>query len=118
MKLWIDDVRPMPSDFDLWAKTADEAVRMLIDKDITHISFDHDLGERWKGDDTNTGYYVATMIESWAFQKARCGDFMYDTLTEYTWDIHSQNPIGAKRIEQAMTNAQKYWNEIKENKEC
>ena len=28
-RLWLDDCRKMPSDYDLWAKTADEAIDIL-----------------------------------------------------------------------------------------
>jgi hypothetical protein len=44
-KLWLDDTRKPPWGFDLWAKTADEAISMLQEHEITHVSLDHDLAE-------------------------------------------------------------------------
>lgn len=44
-RLWLDDCRKMPSDYDLWAKTADEAIDMLQKHEIDHCSLDHDLAD-------------------------------------------------------------------------
>ena len=45
MKLWLDDKRKPPWDYDLWAKTAKEAIAMLEEHGdaIEHCSLDHDL---------------------------------------------------------------------------
>jgi hypothetical protein len=98
MRLWIDDVRPMPSDFNRWAKNYKQAIDYFCAYTITHVSFDHDLGDA----DELTGYDIAKWIEMNAF---------YGEINRMTWAIHSANPIGAKRIRMAMTNAEKYWNE-------
>ena len=48
MKLWVDDIRKMPSWYDVWAKTADQAIAVLSvlkTGKVTHISLDHDLGD-------------------------------------------------------------------------
>ena len=97
MRIWLDDVRPMPEGYDFWAKTAQEAWQTLVntmDKDL-FVSFDHDLGQYY------TGYDLAKMIEHDCFH----GLFPY----HIGWAIHSANPVGRKNIEQAMGNADKYW---------
>lgn len=96
-KLWIDDIRPMPENFDFWAKTKDEAVDILKTGNITYVSFDHDLGDDEKG----TGYDVAMWVEREAY---------LGHLKPFSYTIHSGNPVGAKNIEVAMTNAERYWN--------
>ncbi|HTQ41667.1 MAG TPA: cyclic-phosphate processing receiver domain-containing protein [Polyangiaceae bacterium] len=47
MKLWLDDKRKPPWGYDLWAKTAKEAIQMLEEhgEKIVHCSLDHDLAD-------------------------------------------------------------------------
>ena len=95
MNLWIDDVRPMPDGFDYHAKTAQEAIHLLTTFACADlISFDHDLGEPECG----TGYDVAVWIE----HKAYIGVCKFKNYL-----IHSANPIGRKRIDDAMRSAEK-----------
>ena len=63
MKIWLDDERPMPSEFDVHARTADDAIRYIENNDVELISFDHDLGREENG----TGYDVANWIEAEAY---------------------------------------------------
>jgi len=44
-RLWLDDRRRPPWGYDLWAKTADQAIEMLLAHDVEHASLDHDLAE-------------------------------------------------------------------------
>ena len=44
-RLWLDDRRRPPWGYDLWAKTADQAIELLLAHDIEHASLDHDLAE-------------------------------------------------------------------------
>ncbi len=44
-RLWLDDRRQPPWGYDLWAKTADQAIAMLEDHEVEHASLDHDLDE-------------------------------------------------------------------------
>lgn len=99
MKLWIDDIRRKPSDYDFWAKSYDEAIEILNTKKITHISFDHDLGSE-QDNGMDTGYDIARVIEKWAHD----GD-----IPPMTWDIHSSNPVGRRNIDQAMKSAKRFW---------
>ena len=94
MKLWLDDVRAMPHDFDLWAISYDEAIDYLNKNNITYISFDHDLGGG------KTGYDLACVIE----HGAHSGKF-----NRIGWDVHSANPVGKRNIEKAMTSAERWW---------
>jgi len=97
MRMWLDDIRPVPDDFDVWAVTADDAIFYIKEGYVTHISFDHDLGE--KG---GTGYTVACFIEA-------CAEDIPD-FPHITYDIHSANPAGRARIESAMQSAERFWN--------
>ena len=93
--VWLDDERPMPEGFNYHASKIEELYHHLRGGEIDHISFDHDLGENNK-----TGYDLACLIEELAFQKA---------MPKISWDVHSQNPIGADKIRAAMENATYLW---------
>ena len=72
-----------------WAKTAYEAIGWVErSRDITHISFDHDLGEN-NGD----GHQVVSLVEERVFS----GLMKAPEMT-----IHSDNPVGANRIRLAI----------------
>lgn len=97
MRIWLDDVRPMPEDYDFWAKNGDDAMLKIASGSVEKISFDHDLGLS-----SPTGYDVAKAIEHWAY---------YKIIPPIVWEIHSANPVGRKNIEQAMKSAERYWNQ-------
>lgn len=116
IRLWLDDVRQMPTGYTHWAKTASEAINLIKAADVEHISFDHDLGgdtdnpipplakpptpKSEAGADGLTGYDVAKFIEEGAHN---------GTLPKMTWDIHSANPSGTKMIKLAMESADRFW---------
>lgn len=100
MKVWLDDLRPMPLGFDTCVKTAPEAIKLLETKKVTLISFDHDLG-----DGAGTGYEVAVWIEGAAFLMQ---------IPRLAWEVHTQNPVGAKNIRAAMEGAEKHWTKWEE----
>jgi hypothetical protein len=103
MKLWVDDVRKMPVDYDVWAKTASEAIAKLQTGEVTAISLDHDLGEVQAGD----GYQIAKFIEDAAREKR---------IPRLDWELHTANPVGHKNMEAALRSADRYWsdNELEE----
>lgn len=103
IKIWLDDLRVPPNSSWTWCKEVEEAVVLIADNDIYQISFDHDLGE-----DTPTGYELATWIEERVVKLKKPPPIH--------WNVHSANPIGAKNIEAAMTSANRLWNSICQQK--
>lgn len=95
MKVWLDDERPAPDGYDIWVKRADHCKTLIQSGLVDELSFDHDLGEG-----VGTGYDLAAWVEMTSAVAA---------IRPFSWAIHSQNPVGAKRIRAAMTNAEKYW---------
>lgn len=95
-RIWLDDVRPMPEGFNFWYDNPHELLELVKTGDVSHISFDHDLGS------LDSGYWLAMQIESLAF---------YKKIAPISWDIHSANPVGRKNIEQAMQSASRFWSE-------
>lgn len=100
MNVWLDDIRPMPKGFDTHVQSAKEAIALINTKKVKVISLDHDLGdEKLYG----TGYDVALHIEAGAFSAK---------IPRIQWQIHSQNPVGAKKMKQALDGADKFWDKI------
>lgn len=98
MRLWLDDRRKMPKGFDIWARNVGDAINAINHNEIDFVSFDHDLGdEKINGN----GYILACIIEQWAYNGGK----------RIGWNIHSANPVGRIRIEQAMQSAERFWNE-------
>lgn len=100
IRLWVDDVRPMPAEYNYHAKTATEAQAVLSKFQVAAISLDHDLGLGHFGD----GHDVASFIEAAAYR---------GEMPKMEWKVHSSNPSGAQRIQQAMESAERFWEENK-----
>ena len=102
INLWLDDKRN-PKDFAphidwLWVMTAPAAITALETGTVKHISLDHDLGLL---PEEGCGYDVAVWLEEAAY---------LNKIPRLTWAIHSANPVGKKRMEAALNNADRYWN--------
>lgn len=100
LKLFLDDVRDKPVQYDIAVKTVHEAKAYIITGKVVAISFDHDLGTE------ETGYDLAKFIEEQAY---------HGNIKRISWNIHSANPVGAANIRAAMKNADKYWDKHEEN---
>lgn len=96
IRLWLDDVRPMPDGFDVHAKTAQEAIALIDSDTVAEISFDHDLGAPENG----SGYDVAKHVECRAY---------YRTGAPPRYAVHSANPVGRRNIIAAMQMAETYF---------
>lgn len=103
MKLWLDDKREKPEHYDMSVKTVGRAKHYLkYDVEhpnnphrITHVGFDHDLGEN-----VPTGYDLAVYIEQLAYE---------GKLQPISWSIQSDNSVVIVRIRQAMESADRFW---------
>ncbi len=87
MKLWIDDERSAPEGWQR-AKTAYEAIGCVESQEVTHVSFDHDLGEG-----NGNGHDVICVIERMVAE---------GRMKPPQMAVHSANPVGAARIQQAI----------------
>lgn len=96
-KLWHDDVRRPPDDSWLWARTNQQAQKILSENSITEASLDHDLGLDYVDPDMpdadiQTGWDTdndGAMLVRWMIEH----DLLPPKVT-----IHSWNPDGAKRM--------------------
>jgi len=88
MKLFVDDLRDPPDDTWTVARTAEAAIALLSSREVEELSLDHDLGE---GEDT--GYCVAAWLEEKVWE---------GWSPPRVLEVHSLNPVGARRIRQAF----------------
>ncbi len=60
-KLWLDDIRLPPEEYDVWCTNAEDAIKFLKQHwgKVDCISLDHDLGD----ENSLTGYDVLCYIE-------------------------------------------------------
>jgi hypothetical protein len=108
MRIWLDDVRPMPAGFDIHCTTALACITLVGEGVVDYISFDNDLGLPYNigflfgkiMNRENDGVHVAKFIETLA-QNSEIGPI--------GWDIHSANPPARKVISQTMESAERYW---------
>lgn len=97
MRVWLDDIRVMPPGFDKHVFSAYELIELIKDGQVSRVSLDHDLGPE---DQVGNGYMVAKAIEECAF---------FGLCQRITWEIHSQNTVGAASMRKALENADRYW---------
>lgn len=97
LQIWLDDVRNPPDETWLVFRTAEDLITFLkTNKDeIACLSLDHDLGEG-----RMTGYGAISWIEERVVE-----GLMVPPLKML---IHSANPVGAKRISQAIESIQRF----------
>lgn len=90
MNLFLDDERDPPNDGKDWkvARTFDEACWIVTwNPIVSYISFDHDLG------DSATGYDFV----KWLVAQVIDGEVTFSA--DFSFYVHSQNPVGRKNIE-------------------
>lgn len=92
MRAYLDDIRPMPSDFDILWKNTLEAKMYCIEQGVpSYISFDHDLGYG------NTGFDFC----KWLVDVDISNDCSFIP-PDFDYDIHSANPVGAENIDRYL----------------
>jgi hypothetical protein len=96
LRVWLDDQRPMPTDYDRHVTTAPEAIALLATGQVASISLDHDLGPPEAG----TGYDVACWMEQAAHE---------GIIPAVQWRLHTDNPVGRERMRAAFLNADRFW---------
>jgi hypothetical protein len=95
MKIWLDDIRPMPSGYDVHCHTVKEAIAFLKTGLVTQISLDNDLGP---------GVTEGRKLAKWIEGQARTGK-----LPRLKCYIHTSNLIASIEMSDAIINAETYW---------
>ena len=89
MKIWLDDIRPMPVDYDYHASSVDAAKAMIKmaeseNEPVELIDCDHDLGDyaRYGGD--------GIKLLDWLLSRG----------TLYPIKLHTANPVGRANMQE------------------
>lgn len=95
MKLWLDDIRPIPTEYTHHAKSVNEAKKMIESAEecgetIEVIDCDHDLG-----DYTIDGGDGIKLI-----------DWLIERETFYPILLHTANPVGRANMQRTID---RYW---------
>jgi hypothetical protein len=99
MKVWHDDIRPAPEGW-TWARTNTDAIRLLVENEVSEISLDHDLGLH---------HFTEDEIEAdpdLLFGRGQAEETGYDLVNGMCENgyvppkvtIHSWNPDGARAM--------------------
>lgn len=95
MKLWLDDIRPMPLNYTHHAYSVEVAKMMILEAERNHetievIDCDHDLGDyaQYGGD--------GIKLLDWLVERG----------TLYPIKLHTMNPVGRQNMERMI---QRYW---------
>lgn len=100
--LFIDDERLPPDDGQEWriARSLTEVASIIGEfGPPTFISFDHDLGE-----DEPTGYDIAKKMVAGDLGELQETEFAMGLPQDFSYYVHSQNPIGAENIRKLLDN--------------
>ena len=95
MRLWLDDIRPMPQSFTHHARSVNDAINMITQAErdgepIEKLSLDHDLGDYAK--DGGDGIKLI--------------DWLCERETFYPIELHTANPVGRGNMERTIN---RYW---------
>ena len=99
MKMFLDDIRDPKNDYDVIVRSFEEAINFVKENGIpTFISFDHDLGCDEMGSILKSGYDFAKWLVDMDIENiSKFPD-------NFTFDIHSANPIGKNNIKAILNN--------------
>ena len=110
--LFLDDERFPPNDGREWviARTYDDAMCEVLNRGFpSYISFDHDLGHN-----TYTGYdFVKQLVENDIISGNKESRAAYKFASDFSYYVHSQNPIGKANIEGLLDGYLKHKEEMK-----
>jgi hypothetical protein len=104
LKIWLDDVRPMPVHFTHHAKNADEARKLLLTGQVEVISFDFELGD--------VGYETGGDLTAWIAEQAKLNSFPPPTAFYFHSSNYYCNHIMKDNIQEAL----KHWEDHEKEK--
>jgi len=103
MTMYLDDIRTPIEEFDFIARNCDEAIAIIKKYGVpNYISFDHDLGIDSQGNLLKNGYDLA----KWLVKSDLNNN--YKIPFNFSFKVHSQNPIGKENIISLLEGYLKY----------
>lgn len=97
IKIWVDDEREMPDDYDYQSFTVDSAISLIKKgyhfNDILEVSLDHDAGDYvWGGGDY---IQILNILEFKSHEDASWKDYIKNKVT---FHLHTANPVGRENM--------------------
>lgn len=106
MKLWHDNIRRPPDDSWTWARTNAEALLVLQSHSVEEASLNHDLGlHDFDPDQPDADLRVAPDAHLQPDGYALVREMIAKDLVPPSITIHSWNPVGARRMANALIDA-------------
>ncbi len=103
MRMYLDDLRVPIEEFDFIVRSYDEAITIIKTDGVPNfISFDHDLGVDDDEKLLKSGYDLA----KWLVESDL--DNEYKIPDNFTYKVHSQNPVGKQNIISLLDSYLKY----------
>jgi hypothetical protein len=96
LKVWLDDMRPVPGPSYTYCRTAEEVIELLKTGNVAEVDLDNDLG---------TGYTEGVEVARWIAAGAESGK-----LKRIICYCHSQNPERHSEMVDLFRQAHESWN--------
>jgi len=102
-RMYLDDLREPKNEYDVVVRSFDEATEYISGHGMpAFISFDHDLGLDDDGSVAKSGYDLA----KWLVEQSLDGVLEFPK--EFSFFVHSANPLGKINIESILSNYMKF----------
>lgn len=99
MRMYLDDIRTPKANYDVIVRSYNESVEHISIYGIPDfISFDHDLGCDQAGNILESGYDFAKWLVQMDIENK------YKFPKDFSFNVHSANPIGRNNIEAILNN--------------
>jgi hypothetical protein len=95
VKIWHDDIRRPPDESWTWARTNQDAMRLLLTNDVTEMSLDHDLGLHNHDPDADGAVMLRGQDEKNNGRSLAYAMVLLNIVPPKI-NVHSWNPEGAK----------------------
>jgi Cyclic-phosphate processing Receiver domain len=102
-RVWLDDERQMPPGYTHRAFTADEAIGLLLQGGVEHISLDHDLAHEHYGARPEAGYGEIPRYDPDRYRGEKTGYHVALWMCENgvfpaSIHVHTMNPVGGSAM--------------------
>lgn len=95
-KIWVylDDVRPLPSNYDVLIRTVEETVELIKQGNVEKVSLDNDLG---------IGYTEGKKVAQWIEN-----EYLQGNIPFIDFHPHTSNPVAFEEIMHCKRNCYKH----------
>lgn len=96
IRLWVDDEREKPPEYDVWAKSYHEALPILETQQVCVVSLDYELGP--------SGCYTGLDIIQWILDQT-----LQDKINNMSIYIHTKSIACGLKMHEIRSKIDQYW---------